>query len=158
MAASKDLSENQHFLIGLIEPYIMGAEEQLNRVLVIHACIKDPNRYTVTQHHMFTYELSSLLEHLNMITKYRSNTNLTRIALEQKINDFRNEIRHTGRFDKESEERSKRLGKSPKLIFELQITDSGIRIGTTNLAFKEIDSYIQQIKIELHSLLNLNNS
>ena len=152
MAANKDLSENQHFLIGLMEPYIMGAEKQLSRVLTIHTCVKDSNRYTVIQHHIFTYELSSLLEHLSMITNYRSNANLTRTSLEQKINDFRNEIRHTGRFDEECKKRSEHLGKNPKLIFELQVTDSGIRIGTTNLAFKEIDSYIQQTRIELHSL------
>lgn len=149
MPVNKVLSKNRHFLIALLEPYIMGAETQLNRVLVIHACIKDPDRYTITQHHIFTYELSSLLEHLNMISKYRSNANLTRGNLEQKINDFRNEIRHTGRFDEECGGRSRRLGKNPKLIFELQITDFGIKIGTTTLSFKEIDLYIQQVKKEL---------
>lgn len=149
MPVNKVLSKNRHFLIALLEPYIMGAETQLNRVLVIHACIKDPDRYTITQHHIFTYELSSLLEHLNMISKYRSNANLIRGNLEQKINDFRNEIRHTGRFDEECGRRSRRLGKNPNLIFELRITDSGIKIGTTTLSFKEIDLYIQQVKHEL---------
>lgn len=152
MVVSKDLSENQHFLIGLMMPYIMGAEKQLNRVLTIHTCVKDPNRYTITQHYIFIYEFSSLLEHLNMIIKYRSNANLTRENSEQTINDFRNEIRHTGRFDRECRKRSERLGKNPNLLFELQVTDLGVKIGETNLSFKEIDLYIQQVKLELYSL------
>lgn len=153
MTTSNGLSKNKHFLIELMEPYIMGAEAQLGRVLATHITIKDPNRYTMTQFHIFIYELSSLLEHLNMLTRYRSNANLPIVELEKKINDFRNEIRHTNRFDTENKERSKRLGKNPNLIFELAATNTGIKIGNTNLTFNEIDLYIQQVKLELHTLL-----
>lgn len=88
-----------------------------------------------------------------MISKCRSNAGLAGTDLEKKINDFRNEIRHTGRFDEIREDRNKRLGKKPELRFELRAADSGIKIGTTQLSFKEIDMYIQQIKLELTGIL-----
>ena len=121
----------------------MGAETQLSRVLVAHNTIKDTAKYTITQHYIFIYELSSLLEHLNMISKYRSNASLSKIDIEEKINDFRNEIRHTGRSDPEMENRSRRLGKNPELLYEMEVTDTGIKISETDLTFKEIDLYIQ---------------
>ena len=152
MASNKDLSENQHFLVGLAEPYIMGSEEQLKRVLSAHTYVHDIKRYTITAHYTFIYELSSLLEHLNMLTKYRLNANLKNLETEQKINDFRIEIRHTGRFDEGQKKRDERLGKNPKLAYKMTITDTGIKIGNTNLDFKEIDTYIQQVKLEIHSL------
>lgn len=152
MENNEDLSKNQHFLVGLAEPYIMGAEEQLKRVLLAHVCVNDIKRYTIVAHYTFIYELSSLLEHLNMLAKYRLNANLQTIEPEQKINDFRNEIRHTSRFDETREKRDERLGKNPKLLYEMTITDAGVKIGNTNLDFKEIDTYIQRVKLEIHSL------
>ena len=88
MVSNKDLSENQHFLVGLAEPYIMGAEEQLKRVLLAHVCVNDSKRYTIMAHYTFIYELSSLLEHLNMLAKYRLNANLHNVESEQKINNL----------------------------------------------------------------------
>ena len=145
---SEDLATNKHFLITLLEPYILGARVQLDRVMSAHAKLQKKDAFTVTQLYAFIYETSGLLEHLATMQHLLHNAGFEDSDFGKLILAARNDMRHDARFDKPKEKqsaaRNERLKKNKNMLFQFQPSENGIQCENANLSFSDIDNYINQ--------------
>lgn len=153
-----DLSNNKHFLIPLMSPYILGARTQLGRTMEAHARIQNKETFTMTAMYTFIFEVSSLLEHLSMIQHLLHNAGIANTEVGIKILDIRDELRHDARCDNgkvgKKNKRSKRIGKNENMIFQFNASKNGIQCANVELTFNEIDDYINISELLMHSTLN----
>lgn len=153
------LSQNKHFLIALMSPYIFGAKTQLIRTMEAHAKLRDKEMLTMTGMYTFVFEASSLLEHLSMIQHLLHNADIDKNdEISQKILDIRNELRHGARYDdgkeKQKNTRAERIGKNDNMVFQLNATRNGIQCANIELTFNEIDMFINRSELLMYGTLS----
>lgn len=154
---SNELTENKHFLIALLPPYILGARAQLMRVMDAHRKLQDKEQFTLTCLYVFIFETSSLLEHLSMIQHLLHNANFNDNEVGLKVLDIRNELRHDARYDKgkadKKNKRAERIGKSENMAFQFNASKNGIQCANIELTFNEIDNFINKAEMLMYGTL-----
>ena len=145
MAEKKNdfMSTNPLAMFIVVKPYIAGAKVQLERYLEAQRIVKTHKIVLGGGLDRCTYELSALLEHLDSIEAQLRNRGVT-LPTGETIRQFRNHIRHDarGEDDRSKGKRGESIGLKDNLLVEISFSDSGIRMGSTELTAQQIDNYI----------------
>jgi hypothetical protein len=150
MATSKQSLQatNPSAFFAFVKPYITGARTQLERYLEAQRLLKTHQLAIGNYMDRCTYELSSLLEHLDSIETFQRGIGIE-LPVGITIRQFRNHLRHDarGEIDKRSDSRAKKIGINDKLQVSISFTDSGVKMGSTELTALQINNYINTAEI-----------
>lgn len=145
MAKKKDdyIATNPQAMFAVVKPYIAGAKVQLERYVEAQRIMKTHNTVLGGGLDRCMYELSALLEHLDSIEVQLRNRGIT-LPTGEIIRQFRNHLRHDarGEDDRSNGKRGKAIGLNDKLLVHISFSDSGVKMGTTELTAQQIDTYI----------------
>lgn len=145
MAEKKDdfIATNPQAMFAVVKPYIAGAKVQLERYVEAQRIMKTHNTVLGGGLDRCMYELSALLEHLDSIEVQLRNRGIT-LPTGEIIRQFRNHLRHDarGEDDRSNGKRGKAIGLNDKLLVHISFSDSGVKMGTTELTAQQIDTYI----------------
>jgi hypothetical protein len=145
MAKKNDdyIATNPQAMFAVVKPYIAGAKVQLERYVEAQRIMKTHNTVLGGGIDRCMYELSALLEHLGCIETQLRNRGINLPAGEN-IRQFRNHLRHdaSGDPDWSKGKRGKAIGLNDKLLVHISFSDSGVKMGATELTARQIDTYI----------------
>ena len=141
-------AKNPSAFFAFIKPYISGARVQLERYLEAQRMLKTHQLAIGSYMDTCTYELSSLLEHLDSIETFLRGIGIE-LPVGVTVRQFRNHLRHDarGEIDKRSDSRAKKIGMNDKLQVSIEFMDSGIKMGSTELTALQINNYINTAEI-----------
>lgn len=137
------LATNPQAMFAVVKPYIAGAKVQLERYLEAQRIMKTHKLVLVGGIDRCMYELSALLEHLDCIETQLRNRGIN-LPTGENIREFRNHLRHDagGDPDWSNGKRGKAIGLNNKLLVHISFSDSGVKMGSTELTAQQIDTYI----------------
>ncbi len=137
------MATNPQIMLATTRPYITGAKIQLERYLEAQRMMKTHKMVLGGGIDKCTYELSALLEHLDSIEVQLRNRGVT-LPTGETIRQFRNHLRHDsrGEEDRSKGKRGQAIGLNDKLLVQIVFTDSGVKMGSTELTAQQIDTYI----------------
>lgn len=145
MTGKKDdfMTSNPSAMFAVTKPYIAGAKVQLERYLEAQRIMKTHKTVLGGGIDKCMYELSALLEHLDCIESGLRNRNI-QLPTGKTIRQFRNHLRHDarGENDHSNGRRGKAIGLNDKLLVQISFSDSGVKMGSTELTAQQIDTYI----------------
>lgn len=148
------ISTNSQVVLATMRPYISGAKIQLERYLESQRIMKAHKIGLGGGLDKCIYELSALLEHLDSIEVQLRNRHIA-LSTGEVIRQFRNHLRHDGRGDDDHSrgKRGQAIGLNGKLLVEIGFTDSGIKMGSTELTARQIDAYITTAEMIMWAIL-----
>lgn len=148
------MATNPQIMFATTKPYITGAKIQLERYLEAQRIMKTHRTVFSGGMDKCTYELSSLLEHLDTIESQLRSRGI-KLPAGEKIRQFRNHLRHDGRGDTDHSKgkRSEAIGLDQRSQFHLSFSDSGVKMGTTELTAQQMDTFITMAETIMWTML-----
>jgi hypothetical protein len=136
-------AKNPSAFFAFVKPYIVGSRVQLERYLEAQRLLKTHHLAIGNYMDSCTYELSSLLEHLDSVETFLRDIGIE-LPVGITIRQFRNHLRHDarGQIDGRSDTRAKKIGMSDNLQVSIEFVDSGVKMGSTELSALQINNYI----------------
>ena len=137
------MATNPQAMFAVVKPYIAGAKIQLERYVEAQRIMKTHNTVLGGGIDRCMYELSALLEHLDCIETQLRNRSIN-LPTGENIRQFRNHLRHDagGDVDWSNGKRGKAIGLNDKMLVHISFSDSGVKMGSTELTAQQIDTYI----------------
>jgi len=148
------LATNPQAMFAVVKPYVAGAKVQLERYVEAQRIMKTHSLVLGGGIDRCTYELSALLEHLDSIEAQLRSRGI-KLPTGETIRQFRNHLRHDarGEDDHSNGKRGQAIGLNDKLLVHVTFTDSGVKMGSTELTAQQIDTYINTAETIMWSLL-----
>jgi hypothetical protein len=137
------ITANPSIMFATTKPYIAGAKIQLERYLEAQRIMKTHKTVLGGGIDKCMYELSSLLEHLDTIEAQLRNCSI-KLPTGEVIRQFRNHLRHDARGEEDHSKgkRGQAIGLNDRLLVDIRFSDSGVKMGSTELSAQQIDTYI----------------
>lgn len=143
-----DDSDLSHLRLALALPYLLGAEDQVERY---KEAIPILGKHTIKGIYKCLHEISTLFEDLSTVAKYMEKCGY-KYDTHQLWFDIRNHIRHDIREEfnlednKKKNDRALRLGLDHKLQMDISFDIDYIIVGETKIEIKKVIEYLEWSK------------